>query len=138
MNAKRILVLVTATAALALGAETLEEINARLTVLGADQIQLHGDTKDIAEALDREFRSARHDTPEMKVLRNRIAEMKREVEAAEAELRRKFEELPQFRDKVATVNTNVVRIRAIAAERNRLLREREAMTKAQEPQPPQQ
>ena len=74
----------------------------------------------------------------MKVLRNRIAEMKREVEAAEAELRRKFEELPQFRDKVATVNTNVVRIRAIAAERNRLLREREAMTKAQEPQPPQQ
>ena len=85
MNAKRILILAAATAAFALGAATLEEINARLTVLGAEQIQLHGDTKDIAEALDREFRSARHDKPELKALRLRIDELRREIEVAEAE-----------------------------------------------------
>lgn len=138
MNAKRILVLTAATAAFALGAATLEEINARLTVLGAEQIQLHGDTKDIAEALDREFRSARHDTPEMNALRQRIDALRREIEFAEAELRQKFDELPQFRDKVATVSTNAVRLRAIANERGRLLREREAITKAAEQQPRQQ
>ena len=138
MNAKRILVLAAATAAFALGAATLEEINARLTVLGAEQIQLHGDTKDIAEALDREFRSARHDTPEMKALRQRIEDMKNEVAAAEAELRRQFNALPQFRDKAAMVSTNAVRLRAIANERGRLLREREAITKAAEQQPQQQ
>ena len=138
MNAKRILVLAAATAAFALGAATLEEINARLTVLGAEQIQLHGDTKDIAEALDREFRSARHDTPEMNALRQRIDALRREIEFAEAELRQKFDELPQFRDKVATVSTNAVRLRAITNERGRLLREREAITKAAEQQPRQQ
>ena len=132
MNAKRIVVFAAATAALALGAATLEEINARLTVLGAEQIQLHGDTKDIAEALDREFRSARHDTPEMKALRLRIDALKREIESAEAELRQKFEELPQFHDKVATVSTNAVRLRALANERGQLLREREAIMKAAE------
>ena len=130
MNAKRIFVLAAVTVALTLGAETLDEINARLTVLGAEQIQLHGDTRDIAEALDREFKSGRHDTPEMKEMRLRIEALRREIEFAEAELRKKFEELPQFRDKAATVSTNYVRLRALAYERGRLLREREAITKA--------
>ncbi len=135
MNTKRILVLAAAFAAFALGAATLEEINARLTVLGAEQIQLHGDTKDIAEALDREFKSTRHDTPEMKALRLRIDALRREIEFAESELRQKFDELPQFRDKVATVSTNTVRLRALANERGQLLREREAILKAAEREP---
>ena len=129
MTAKRIIVLVAATAALVLGAETLEEINARLTVLGAEQIQLHGDTKDIAEALDRAFTSQKYDTPEMKELRKEIDALQRQIEAAKAELRKKFEELPEFRGQVATVSTNAVRLRELAAERNRLYRAREQLTK---------
>ncbi len=129
MTAKRITILVAATAALVLGAETLEEINARLTVLGAEQIQLHGDTKDVAEALDRAFKSQKYDTPEMKELRKEIDALQRQIEAAQAELRKKFEELPEFRSQVATVSTNVVRLRELAAERNRLYRAREQLGK---------
>ena len=129
MTAKRIIVLVAATVALVLGAETLEEINARLTVLGAEQIQLHGDTKDIAEALDRAFVSQKYDTPEMKEIRKEIDALQRQIEAAQAELRKKFEELPEFRGQVATVSTNAVRLRELAAERNRLYREREKLAK---------
>ena len=129
MTAKRIIVLAAATAALVLGAETLEEINARLTVLGAEQIQLHGDTKDIAEALDRAFTSQKYDTPEMKEIRKEIDALQRQIEAAKAELRKKFEELPEFRGQVATVSTNAVRLRELAAERNRLYRAREQLTK---------
>ena len=129
MTAKRLIVLVAATTALMLGAETLEEINARLTVLGAEQIQLHGDTKDIAEALDRAFASQKYDTPEMKELRKEIDALQRQIEAAQAELRKKFEELPEFRSQVATVSTNVVRLRELAAERNRLYRAREQLGK---------
>lgn len=129
MSAKRIIVLVAATVALVLGAETLEEINARLTVLGAEQIQLHGDTKDIAEALDRAFMSQKYDTPEMKDIRKEIDALQRQIEAAQAELRKKFEELPEFRGQVATVSTNAVRLRELAAERNRLYRAREKLAK---------
>ena len=129
MTAKRIIVLAAATAAPVLGAETLEEINARLTVLGAEQIQLHGDTKDIAEALDRAFTSQKYDTPEMKEIRKEIDALQRQIEAAKAELRKKFEELPEFRGQVATVSTNAVRLRELAAERNRLYRAREQLTK---------
>jgi len=129
MTAKRITTLVAATAALILGAETLEEINARLTVIGAEQIQLQGDTKGVAEALDRAFKSQKYDTPEMKELRKEIDALQRQIEAAQAELRKKFEELPEFRDQAATVSTNVVRLRELAAERSRLYRAREQLGK---------
>ena len=129
MTAKRITTLVAATAALMLGAETLEEINARLTVIGAEQIQLQGDTKGVAEALDRAFKSQKYDTPEMKELRKEIDALQRQIEAAQAELRKKFEELPEFRDQAATVSTNVVRLRELAAERSRLYRAREQLGK---------
>ncbi len=128
MNMKRLLVLATATAAFALGAETLEEINARLTTLGAEQIQLHGDTKDMADALDRAFQSGKHDTPEMKELRKKIDTLRVEIAAIQTELRKKFDELPEFRDQVATVSTNAVRLRAISNERRRLFQERESLT----------
>ena len=132
MTVKRFIVLATVSVTLALGAETLEEINAKLTELGAEQIQLVEDTKDIKESLDRAFRSQKHDTPEMKEIRKEIDALQRQLEAAEADLRKKFEELPQFRDQVSTVSTNVVRIRALARERDRLYREREAIWKAGE------
>ncbi len=132
MTSKRIIVLTVAFAALVLGAETLEEINAKLTDLGAEQIQLAGDTKDIKEALNRAFHSQKYDTPEMKQLRKEIDALRRQIDAAEEELRRKFEELPQFRDQVATISTNVVRLRALANERARLQRERDAIWKANE------
>ena len=132
MTAKRLIVLAGASVALVLGAETLEEINAKLTKLGAEQIQLAEDTKDIAASLDRAFRSKKHDTPEMKEIRKEIDALQRQLEAAEAELRKKFEELPQFRDQITTVSTNAVRLRALARERERLQREREAIWKANE------
>ena len=132
MTTKRLIVFAAASAALVLGAETLEEINAKLTQLGAEQIQLAGDTKDMAESLERAFNSKKHDTPEMKQIRKEIDTLQRQLEAAEAELRKKFEELPQFRDQVATVSTNAVRLRALARERGRLEREREAIWKAGE------
>ena len=132
MKAKRLIVIAAVSAAFVLGAETLEEINAKLTDLGAEQIQLAGDTKDIKEALDRAFYSKKYDTPEMKQLRKEIYALQRQLEAAEDELRKKFEELPQFRDQVATVSTNAVRLRALAQERARLQREREAIWKAGE------
>ena len=128
MTTKRLIVFAAASAALVLGAETLEEINAKLTKLGAEQIQLAEDTKDIREALDRAFRSKKHDTPEMKEIRKEIDALQRQLEAAEAELRKKFEELPQFRDQVATVSTNAVRLRALAHARERLYRERERIS----------
>ena len=128
MTAKRLIVLATVSVTLVLGAETLEEINAKLTKLGAEQIQLAEDTKDVKEALDRAFRSKKHDTPEMKEIRKEIDALQRQLEAAEAELRRKFEELPQFRDQVATVSTNAVRLRALARERERLYRDRERIS----------
>ena len=84
--------------------------------------------KDIKEALDRAFRSKKHDTPEMKEIRKEIDALQRQLEAAEAELRKKFEELPQFRDQVATVSTNAVHLRALARERERLYRERERIS----------
>ncbi len=130
MNKKRLLLIAAATAAFALGAETLDEINARLTTLGAEQIQLHGDTKDVAEALDRAFMSGKYDTPEMKELRKKIDALKREIAATQRELRKQFDELPEFRDQVATVSTNKVRLRALANERGRLQRERERLTAA--------
>lgn len=132
MTAKGIIALAAASAALVLGADTLEEINAKLTDIGAEQIQLAGDTKDIKEALDRAFRSESHDTPEMKQIRKEIDALRRRIDAAEEELRRKFEELPQFREQVATVSTNSARLHALAIERARLQREREAIRKANE------
>ena len=132
MTAKGFIIFATASLALVLGAETLEEINAQLTKLGAEQIQLAGDTKDIKEALDRAFRSKKHDTPEMKEIRREIDALQRQLEAAEAELRKRFEELPQFRNQVETISTNAVRLRALARERDRLYREREAIWKAGE------
>ena len=132
MTAKRLIAIAAATTALVLGAETLEQINAKLTDLGAEQIQLAGDTQDIKEALERAFRSKKHDTPEMKQIRKEIDTLQRQLEAAEDELRKKFEELPQFREQVATVSTNAVRLRALAQERARLQREREAIWKANE------
>ncbi len=128
MSMKRLLLVAAATTAFALGAETLDEINARLSTLGAEQIQLHGDTKDIAEALDRAFQSGKHDTPEMKELRKKIDALKREIAATQRELRKQFDELPEFRDQVSTVSTNKVRLRAMSNERGRLLRERERLT----------
>ena len=128
MTTKRLIVFAAASAALVLGAETLEEINAKLTMLGSEQIQLAEDTKDIKEALDRAFSSQKHDTPEMKEIRKEIDSLQRQIEAAEAELRKKFEELPQFRDQVATVSTNAVRLRALARERDRLYRERQRIS----------
>ena len=128
MTVKRLIVLATVSVTLVLGAETLEEINAKLTKLGSEQIQLAEDTKDIKEALDRAFRSKKHDTPEMKEIRREIDALQRQLEAAEAELRKKFEELPQFRDQVATVSTNAVRLRALARERERLYRDRERIS----------
>ena len=127
---KRLFLLLAATAAFALRAETVEEINAKLTELGAEQIQLSGDTKDIREALERAFRSQKHDSPEMKEIRKEIDALQRQIDAAQAELRRKFEELPEIRDQVATVRTNAVRLRALGNERGRLLRERERLTAA--------
>ena len=132
MTTTRLIVLAAASAALVLGAETLEEINAKLTDLGAEQIQLVGDTQDIKEALDRAFKSGKHDTPEMKQIRKEIDTLQRQIRAAQDELRRKFEELPEFRGQVATVSTNAMRIRALAKERARLQREREAIWKANE------
>ncbi len=132
MTAKKLIALAVASAALVLGAETLEEINAKLTTLGAEQIQLAGDTKDIKEALERAFRSQKHDTPEMKKIREEIDALQRQIYAAQAELRRKFEELPEFRDQVATVQTNSVRLRALGNERARLFQAREALQKADE------
>lgn len=132
MKAKRLIVLAAASAAFVLGAETLEEINARLGDLGGEQIQLAGDTQVMKEALERAFRSEKHDTPEMKEIRKEIDSLQRQLEAAKDELRKKFEELPQFRDQVATVSTNAVRLRALAQERARLQREREAILKASE------
>ena len=128
MTAKKLIALAVASAALVLGAETLEEINAKLTTLGAEQIQLAGDTKDIKEALERAFRSQKHDTPEMKKIREEIDALQRQIYAAQAELRRKFEELPEFRDQVATVQTNSVRLRALGNERARLFQARERLT----------
>ena len=125
MTAKRIIVMAAASAALVLGAETLEEINAKLTDLGAEQIQLASDTQDVREALERAFRSQKHDTPEMKEIRKEIDTLQRQLEAAQAELRKKFEELPQFRGQFATVSTNAVRLRALAQERARLQSERQ-------------
>ena len=132
MTTKRLIALAAASTALVLGAETLEQINAKLTDLGAEQIQLAGDTQDIKEALERAFRSKKHDTPEMKQIRKEIDTLQRQLEAAEDELRKKFEELPQFREQVATVNTNAVRLHVLAQERARLQREREAIWKANE------
>ena len=132
MKAKRLIVLAAASAAFVLGAETLEEINARLGDLGGEQIQLAGDTQVIKESLERAFRSEKHDTPEMKEIRKEIDSLQRQLEAAKDELRKKFEELPQFRDQVATVSTNAVRLRALAQERARLQRERDAILKASE------
>ncbi len=132
MKATRLIILAAASAALVLGAETLEEINAKLGSLGAEQIQLAGDTQVIKEALERAFRSEKHDTPEMKEIRKEIDALQRQIEAAKNELRKKFEELPQFRDQVATVSTNAVRLRALASERIRLQRERDAILKANE------
>ena len=130
MTMKPLLLLAAGALAGALaGAATPEEITARLTAIGAEQIQLQGDTKDIAEALDRAFRSGRHDTPEMKELRRKIDALQRELEATQAELRRQFEALPAFSGQVATVSTNAVRLRALADERRRLVREREAASK---------
>ena len=127
MTAKKLIALAVASAALVLGAETLEEINAKLTTLGAEQIQLARDTKDIKEALERAFRSQKHDTPEMKKIREEIDALQRQIYAAQAELRRKFEELPEFRDQVATVQTNSVRLRALGNERARLFQARERL-----------
>ena len=64
--------------------------------------------------------------------REEIDALQRQIYAAQAELRRKFEELPEFRDQVATVQTNSVRLRALGNERARLFQAREALQKADE------
>lgn len=119
---------ITATVVI-LNAGQLEEIEAKLVKVGAEQLQLHGDTRNAAEKLDQEFRSGKYDTEEMKALRQRIEELKEEIRKTNAELRQKFDELPQFKDQVATVNTNFARVRELGIERQRLLQEREKLQK---------
>ena len=113
-----------AMATAGLGAATVAEINERIGELGAKQIELGDATRDAAKALDNEFASGRHDTPEMKELRGRIEEISRELAAAKAELRAKFDALPQFRERAAAVATNTAALKAMAAERAELLKQR--------------
>lgn len=110
-------------------AETPAEIDAQLNKIGAEQIELGGKTKNMASELEHELRSGKHDTPEMKELRNKIKQLEAQIREAELELHRKFAELPEFKEKASMVSTNFARLRELGAERARLLEQRKAQTK---------
>ena len=109
-------------------AETFEELNTAISKAGAEQIELQGTTKDLSEKLDREFNSGKHDTPEMKANRAKIAKLQAELAATEGELRKQFRELPQFSEDFKKLDANISTLTELDTKRKELLKKRSSFT----------
>lgn len=109
-------------------AETLEEVNARLSAIGAEQIDLGDEAKDAYEAIERKFRTGRLDTPKMKELRRQIDMLQRTLKATEDELRAAFEEIPEVKEATEKLGAKTARLKELSAERARLLTLRRELT----------
>ena len=98
--------------------ETLKEINEQLTKVGSSMMELHGELSDEAEALEIEFESGKHDTPEMKELRAKSDKLRQELIVVEKDLRGKFNALPQFAERMAKFHARQANSSKLLAERN--------------------
>lgn len=133
MNIKHTLLALCAFAALtATAADSADE--ARLNEIGAEQIRLQNETRGIIETLEHELRSEKYDTPEMKEIRVKIAELKEQLRLAETELRRQFEQAPEVRERAKVKNANLARLHELYDERNAILKKREEAKKRATPQ----
>lgn len=113
-------------------AETLEEVNARLSAIGAEQIDLGDEAKDESAAIERQFRSGKLDTPKMKELRRQIDMLQRTLKATEDELRAAFEEIPEVKEAMEKLGTKTSRLKELQTERGRLLMLRKELTAAKD------
>lgn len=137
MNARTIsaTVAIALLSAAILRAETLEEVNAKLSAIGAEQIDLGDETKDAREALDRKLRKGSLDTPEMKEIRRQIEILRRSLKSAEDELQAAFEAIPEVKSAMDELSTKTSRQKALQQERARLLKLREQLMKAKDEAP---
>lgn len=111
----------------ALSGETLKEINERMTRLGAEMMDLRGEISDEAEALEAEYASGKHDTPEMKELRAKSDKLRRELIMIEKDLRGKFNALPEFSGRIAEFNVKQANYAKMRRERLGLSEKRRAI-----------
>lgn len=137
MNARTIFatVAIALLSAAILRAETLEEVNAKLNAIGAEQIDLGGETKDARDALDRKLRNGTLDTPEMKEIRRQIEILRRSLKSAEDELQAAFEAIPEVKSAMDELSTKTSRQKELQQERARLLKLREQLMKAKDEAP---
>lgn len=115
-----------AFAALA-GAQSLEEINAQLTKIGAEQIELRSATRDISEKMQEKMSSREFDTEEIKALRAKVDQLRTQYRAARDELAKQLAALPEFRDDHAIVTNNIAKMNALALQRKELIQKRNAL-----------
>ena len=116
-----------ATFAVLAGAQSLEEINAQLTKIGAEQIELRSATRDLSEKMQEKMNSRKFDTEEIKALREKVDELRAQYRDARAELAKQLAELPEFKDDHAVVTNNIAKMDALALQRQKLIQMRNAL-----------
>ena len=107
-------------------AETYEEICKAINETANQQLTLQTATRGREERLAQALAKGTHDTPEMKVTRARIEQLKTELLEAEQLLRRQFEEVPALQDEIRKSRESMAEIRKLDAQRRELLQRRDA------------
>lgn len=143
---------VTAIAFSSVRAETLAEIAAKLTEIGAEQIELAETAKDEFTGIERKFKTGALDTPEMKETRRRVESLRTSIfvteheqnptndvtvlrfalTAAEAELRKAFLEIPEVKTAMEALTAKDAKMKELKAERDRLVALRQKLTAEKE------
>ena len=108
-------------------AESLKEINERMTKLGSEMMDLRGEISDEAQALEMEYVSGKHDTPEMKEMRAKSDKLRQELIMLEKDLRGKFNALPEFSERVAKFKVKQANYSKMRRERQALFEKRKAI-----------
>jgi chromosome segregation ATPase len=106
-----------------------EDLSREINEVAARQFNLQAEARELATRLETALREGTHDTPAMKATRARIAEFKRQLLAAEAELRKQFEALPALQADIAKARADRAAIGACDRQRRELLERREKLFK---------
>lgn len=111
-------------------AQSLKEINEQMTKLGSQMMDVRGELSDEAEALEMEYQSGKHDTPEMKELRAKSDKLRKELIMVEKELRGKFNALPAFAERTARFEVKKAQYAKMRRDRQALFEKRKEIFQA--------
>ena len=124
-----------ATFAALAGAQSLEEINAELSKIGAEQIELRSATRDLSEKMQEKMNSGKFDTEEIKALRAKVDALRSQYRDARAELSKQLAALPEFKGDHDIVTNNFAKMNALAMRRRELIQMRNALQGNPSPKP---